>query len=131
MGVNTTDDLSLLAEHLTRSKVCTNEQATQIVAMLRDAMQQNALKACYEKEQEAWAEHEFLDKGGKIVRPDRIVFFETHTVVIDFKFGNEQPQHKRQISRYKALLTELGYPTPQGVLWYINVQEATYKIVGC
>lgn len=131
MGVNTTDDLSLLAEHLTRNKVCTNEQATQIVAMLRDAMQQNVLKACYEKEQEAWAEHEFLDKGGKIVRPDRIVFFETHTVVIDFKFGNEQPQHKRQISRYKALLTELGYPTPQGILWYINVQEATYKIVGC
>lgn len=131
MNINSTDDLGLLAEHLTRNKVCTSEQATQIVAMLRDSMQQNELRVCYEQGQEAWVEHEFMDKSGKIVRPDRIIFLEDRTVVIDFKFGNEQPQHKKQIARYKALLTELDYPTPQGILWYINVQDATCKIVGC
>lgn len=131
MTVNSIDDLGLLAEHLIRYKVCTDDSAEELIAMLSNAMQTPALAACYAPSREAWAEHEFVDKQGRIVRPDRVVFFEDRTVIIDFKFGSPQEQHAKQITHYKALLTNLGYPALQGILWYIDVGRNKCEIREC
>jgi hypothetical protein len=50
--------------------------------------------------------------------------------VIDYKFGafsNEDTQqlgkYKKQVSRYKDLLTGMGFKNVLGYLWYISADE--------
>ena len=131
MEVNSVADLERLVEHFTRNGLTAYEESTVLVQMLQTAMCAPPLAACYNAQREVWIEHEFVDKQGRIVRPDRIVFFEDQTVVIDFKFGSPQEHHRKQIERYKALLRALNYPAPQGILWYIDVRAATYQVVEC
>ena len=51
-------------------------------------------------------------------------------IVIDYKFGtahNENPslgeRYKKQVSRYKELLTRMGYKNVKGYLWYLAEDE--------
>lgn len=57
-----------------------------------------------------------------IYRPDRIVFLEGQTVVLDYKTGNPSDKAKRQyeeqINRYAELLRSMGYPNVHAELVY-------------
>ena len=65
-------------------------------------------------------EVEILDGDGLLHRPDRVVVSGSGAIVIDYKFGEEKPSYRRQVARYKALLTSLGYAPVTGFLWYIR-----------
>jgi len=127
--VDTAADLPALGEQLLREQLCTPEQAERILASLRAAMQDEVLRACYERAHPAWAEHDLLAADGAVLRPDRVVFLPDRTVVIDFKFGNKHSVHKKQVARYVEVLAALGYPSPEGVVWYIHVNGAPSEVL--
>lgn len=52
-------------------------------------------------------------------RPDRVIEKQGKTLVVDYKFGQPRPEHKRQVDRYAALLRQMGYPQVEGHVWYI------------
>lgn len=60
---------------------------------------------------------------GRIRRPDRVVFADDATWVIDFKTGADDgashASHLQQVQRYADALTLLGYPHVQPVLIYL------------
>lgn len=60
---------------------------------------------------------------GKVRRPDRIVFAEEATYVVDFKTGvRDERRHKkylRQVSGYARLLATMGYPKVTPVIIYL------------
>ena len=71
-----------------------------------------------------------LTESGEEKRPDRVLVCGTDAIVIDYKFGAfshedtaQMGQYKRQVSRYKELLTRMGYTNVQGYLWYIAADE--------
>jgi ATP-dependent exoDNAse (exonuclease V) beta subunit len=66
------------------------------------------------------AETEILAPGGKSFRPDRIVFHENQTDVIDYKAGRPLESHKNQIRKYASLLNEMGYPGIRAWLVYLE-----------
>ena len=49
--------------------------------------------------------------------------------MIDFKFGNKHSVHKKQVARYVEVLAALGYPSPEGVVWYIHVNGAPSEVL--
>jgi len=62
--------------------------------------------------------------GGSLRRPDRVMVGEGGCVVVDYKFGTQQPAaHRRQIEDYAALLRAMGYPDVRGYIWYIAMGE--------
>jgi ATP-dependent exoDNAse (exonuclease V) beta subunit len=61
-----------------------------------------------------------LLKSGATRRPDRIVFREGKTIIIDFKFGDENPHYRRQIRTYMDLLASMGYEKIEGYIWYAD-----------
>ncbi|MBS0011206.1 MAG: UvrD-helicase domain-containing protein [Bacteroidales bacterium] len=65
-------------------------------------------------------EKDILVPGGKIRRPDRIIFKENRVIVIDFKFGNPEPEHKKQLEEYRLLLKQMGYENLEAYLWYVE-----------
>lgn len=58
-----------------------------------------------------------LDEKTRL-RPDKIVVSTDTTVVIDFKTGEQKPEHLKQVSDYAFALNEIGYPRIEGYLYY-------------
>ncbi len=65
-------------------------------------------------------EAEILIPSGSTRRPDRIILKDNKTVIIDFKFGEENPHYLDQISDYRSLLNEMGYRFVDAYLWYVD-----------
>ena len=65
---------------------------------------------------------------GRDHRPDRVVVAPDEVRIIDFKFGEESPSHRKQVARYAALYRAMGYGKVRGWLWYIR-EEGADKIV--
>jgi len=52
-------------------------------------------------------------------RPDRVIWKDDQTIVIDFKFGRPKEEYPDQVRGYMSLLSEMGYPNVKGYLWYV------------
>ena len=54
------------------------------------------------------------------LRPDRVMWKDGQTVVIDYKFGEPRSSHKRQMEAYVATLEQMGFAPVTGHLLYIS-----------
>lgn len=53
-------------------------------------------------------ESEILTSTGEIKIPDRIIFGEDETIVIDFKFGEVRNEHQEQVLEYMKIISEIS-----------------------
>ncbi len=63
-----------------------------------------------------------LDEKGKEHRPDLLVLTDQESVVVDYKTGQKDPDHAKQIKRYLGLLKKMpGLPKKKrGILVYLD-----------
>lgn len=54
------------------------------------------------------------------LRPDKIIRSENRTIVIDFKTGEQKPEHLKQVSDYAFALNAIGYSGIEGYLYYVG-----------
>ncbi len=56
-------------------------------------------------------------------RPDRVMTDDNEMIVVDFKFGSPRPdlldKYQKQVRRYMALLSDMGYQNISGFLWFV------------
>ena len=65
-----------------------------------------------------------IDLGGRENRPDRVVMTGGKTIVIDYKFGEEESEkYIRQVERYIQLYRLMGYKNVSGVVWYVPADK--------
>ena len=75
-------------------------------------------------------ECDLVDAYG-VARPDRIVVTPDATWVVDFKTGRDMgEEHDRQVRRYCAALTEMGYPHVSGWLIYVDDEVKVRYVSG-
>lgn len=68
------------------------------------------------------AEQDIITPAGNMQRPDRVMIKDNHAIVIDYKFGQEQPKsHLEQVRDYMLLLQQMGYTT-EGHIIYVALQ---------
>mgnify|MGYP004511164231 CR=1 FL=1 len=60
-----------------------------------------------------------VDGHLQIHRPDRVIYNEADTLVIDFKCGKENELYKNQVLNYCTLLRSMGYKHVKGFIWYL------------
>ncbi len=65
-------------------------------------------------------EKTILTPSGRSYRPDRVISNGIKTIVIDFKFGTQVPQHTKQVKEYVNLLEQMNYKNIEGFLWYVD-----------
>ena len=56
-------------------------------------------------------------------RPDRVIYDESQTIVIDYKFGKERRDYHVQVNEYMKLLRQMGYQDVKGYLWYVYTNK--------
>ncbi len=66
-------------------------------------------------------EAELLTTEGDILRPDRVVFMDDTTVIIDYKTGATQAtKYSAQLNRYRQALLEMGHKNVKNLLIYTD-----------
>ncbi len=56
-------------------------------------------------------------------RPDRVIFRNGKTIIVDFKFGEENPRYATQVDQYRRLLTDMGYDSIDAFIWYVDKNQ--------
>lgn len=59
----------------------------------------------------------------ELLRPDKIVVKKDETLVIDYKTGLTSSKDTKQVTLYKKVLSEIGYPNVKGYLFYTQHSE--------
>jgi ATP-dependent exoDNAse (exonuclease V) beta subunit len=75
---------------------------------------------------QTYSEYSILtEEAGEVVgkRPDRVLFSEKTTVVVDYKFGKARQEHHEQVRLYMDLLKKMNYPNVEGYLWYVEERK--------
>jgi len=66
-------------------------------------------------------EAELLTQNGELLRPDRVVFYENATILIDYKTGKENNSvYAKQMHKYSLALESMGYLNIKKLLVYIE-----------
>jgi ATP-dependent exoDNAse (exonuclease V) beta subunit len=68
-------------------------------------------------------EASMLSKSGKLLRPDRVVFWENKTVILDFKTGEKNEAHHEQMREYQSVLEEISANEVEAYLLYTETEE--------
>lgn len=68
-------------------------------------------------------EASMLSKAGKLLRPDRVVFWEGKTVILDFKTGDKNESHHEQMKEYQSVLEEISGSKVEAYLLYTETEE--------
>ena len=55
----------------------------------------------------------------KIYRPDRLISTKNGFIIIDFKTGDIQEKHQKQIDEYRAVLEILGHQVAETAIIYV------------
>jgi ATP-dependent exoDNAse (exonuclease V) beta subunit len=124
--IKTIDDLeNVLAEALKKGKIETNDTAA-IEETIHNLFKDNHFST-YFNATEQLNEREIINLEGRKLIPDKIIIEPNRTLVIDFKTGQETPNHKKQVKEYMLLLKDLGFENVEGELYYTEEQ----KVVRC
>lgn len=92
----------------------------EMISTIRTLIAGPLVSEWFSEDNEVMTEASILLPSGSIRRPDRIILRDGMIIVIDFKFGKENPAHSAQVRQYKDLLGEMGYSVAEGFLWYVD-----------
>lgn len=80
-------------------------------------------KSWFDGAYNVWSERELMLDNGDTVRPDRIVDLDDHLLVVDFKTGNHDVKHKKQVQMYVEVLQRYETRPVKGCLFYTEKLE--------
>lgn len=96
------------------------EVLTSIRELVYGIVNHPQLEKYYQEEVEIKNEVDLIDVAGRVLRPDRLVFFENKATVIDYKFGKKDPRYHEQLYGYSDALEGMGYQVENRIIVYIN-----------
>jgi len=126
--VNNTDQIDLVVNDLVSEGVCVWENKEKLKSELGRLLCHPDLKEFFDKKWDVKNEQEILTKDGSSYIPDRLLFSENTTIIIDYKTGSPSPSHNNQINNYAFILEEMGYTNIQKYLIYTNDEQLVHKI---
>ena len=85
---------------------------------LNNIFSNSVFRELLENAQKISNEQTILIGPNEAKRPDKIIFKEDETIVIDFKTGLVNVKNSKQVSLYKKVLKEMNFPNVKGYLFY-------------
>lgn len=98
------------------------KEKEEITQKINDIFKNKHIKNWFSDAWQIKTEAEILLPNGKTLRPDRVISNKEKTIVIDYKFGEqEEEKHHKQVKLYMKLLGEMENKTIEGYLWYVDL----------
>lgn len=121
--VVTVEDISNAVEGLVNDGSLDDSDAASYVKKVRDFIQKDDLQEFYSGKGKVLREKSLLIPGKGELRPDRVVLFGKHAVVLDYKTGKVESHHKNQVRQYLNALRNMGYSPVEGYLLYFDEEK--------
>lgn len=123
-GIRYPEELKSAVAPYVLSGELSQEEAAEVVRYLEEAISSPSVREWFSPAVEVWNEMEIWHPDGKILRPDRVVVSLNEAWVIDYKFGKtERTSYLKQVRRYAAVLSQMGYTSVKGYIWYVALQK--------
>ena len=94
------------------------ENTIELTRMAEDSMEAINSNGWNSEKYQKIFESEILTGGGQVLRPDAVFSSKDHTVVLDYKTGEQHESHHRQVTGYVNELKNMGYENVDGYLYY-------------
>lgn len=78
------------------------------------------LKVFFNGQGKVYNEQTILKNGLSNLKPDRVVIFNNEAFLLDYKTGEKEQKHIKQINEYALLLNEMNYKVSKKALVYIR-----------
>ena len=123
--INTISDVNAAIEITVRKGLITEAQRPTIQNEIEGIFKIEGVADLFSDFDELKNERSILlkDKDGEIKEPDRVVVKDGTTYLIDYKTGERETKHEKQITEYRNLLTQLGYENIVSYLLYLKTGE--------
>lgn len=119
--IRTWQDAEPILTKLIKNGQVTEKQAIvmrQQLAELQSLIQRENHNDWFSDQYHLLAERDIITPSGNMQRPDRVMIKDRHAIVIDYKFGHEQPKsHLEQVRDYMTLLQQMGYTTEGHIIY--------------
>lgn len=131
--IYTTADIPARLNELEQQGIIYNNEITsaQLRTRIEDAITNPQVQEWFSKRWQLYNECTILEYNKDTNemeehRPDRVMTDGKEFVVVDFKFGKEREEYKKQVQQYMEILIRMGHKKVSGYLWYVvknNVVE--------
>ncbi|MDY6800268.1 MAG: UvrD-helicase domain-containing protein [Bacteroidota bacterium] len=120
--IETESDIPKALERLLFEGKISNSEKEEITRQIHEVLKNQQIKDWFSNQWNVKTEAEIILPGGKKARPDRVIYNQEKTVVIDYKFGEQQEEkHKKQVKSYMEMLQKMGDTNVEGYLWYVDL----------
>ena len=119
-GIKTASDISGSVRKLVLEGKLTEEESAELEKRVDNLIGSPGVEEWFQPGIEILTEAGILLPSGITKRPDRVIFKDGKTVIIDFKFGEESDHYLTQVNQYRKLMTEMGYSDIKAVIWYVD-----------
>jgi ATP-dependent exoDNAse (exonuclease V) beta subunit len=119
-GINTASDIPAAIRKLVLDGKLAEEESPVIEKRVRETISQQRVADWFLPDNKVLTEAGILLPSGITKRPDRVIFKNGKTTIIDFKFGEENAHYAEQVDQYRSLLIDMGYSDIDGFIWYVD-----------
>jgi len=117
------EDIHTAISKLKYEGLISAENYDSFINLAKEAIDQPEVEEWYSGKYRLFNECSILfatpDGKQQIKRPDRVMLLDNKVKVVDFKFGKPSPKYNKQVREYMNLLSDMGYATVEGYIWYI------------
>ncbi len=121
-GIEYADDVDDAVARFRSNHILTDDEVDSFARLARQVVSHPDMARFFASNNRVANELSLLNDG-RLERPDRVVFADDETWIIDFKTGVPVPQNEAQVRSYCRAVAAMGYPNVKGYLVYINPRE--------
>src|SRR5690606_37581915 len=113
------DGLDAALDSLRARGVVRGEELAELRALALATWAHPQLQAWYGGGSQHWNERSVILPNGRTLRPDKVLVGRDETIVLDFKFTQQEDDaHRKQVADYQLVLRQLGMPNVKGYVYY-------------
>ena len=119
-GIKTEDDINAsIIKMVLDGRVPRNEAAA-LEGKITSLLKTPQVAGWFRPESNVMTEAGILMSSGHTRRPDRVIIKDDKVIIVDFKFGEENPRHLTQVDQYRRLMNEMGFINIEAFIWYVD-----------
>jgi hypothetical protein len=127
-SLNSLADLEKVIAFQTEKSQLSEEDSLLLTQKLKSTLEHPQLERYFSNGLVAKNEAAILTPSGNMYRPDRVVFLEDETCIIEFKTGLPDQEHEKQLLNYAGLLAGMGYSGITKLLVYLDNETIVKKL---
>jgi ATP-dependent exoDNAse (exonuclease V) beta subunit len=128
--ITSATDIDLAFQELEQEGVLNNKQVAALKPFVVEVVESSELKSYFKDGLQIFNERPILQKGGKMLIPDRIVLKGNSVSIIDYKTGASDVKHEQQVNRYADALLEMNYEVDKKLLVYLGEEIKIIEVCG-